>query len=69
MSLATKLLSSASAHIILIKLRPVPLKFGPFEISPLMRNFFVIKYFPLTAVLNYLTYWVLYIKKNATFKI
>ena len=50
-------------------LRLVSFKFSLFKISLLSRNFFVSKYFPLTAVLNYLTYWVFYIKKNATFEI
>ena len=48
-------------------LRPMPFVFGPFEILPLLRNFFVIKYFPLTAMLNYLTYqvfYIAYIEKN-----
>ena len=44
-------------------------KLGPYEIFPLSRNFFVIKYFPLTVMLNYLTYWVSYIEKIAAFEI
>ena len=45
-------------------LRPTPFEFGSFEILLLLRNFFVIKYFPLTAMLNYCTYQVFYIEKN-----
>ena len=47
----------------------MPFKFGSFQILPLLRNFFVIKYFPLIAMLNYLTYQVFYIEKIAAFKI
>ena len=47
----------------------VPFEFGSFKILWLLRNFFVIKYFPLTAMLNYLTYQVFYIEKNPAFKI
>ena len=53
----------------MITLRPGLFEIGPFEISPLSRNFFVIKYFPLTAMLNYLTYQVFSIEKNAAFEI
>ena len=52
-----------------ITLRPVHFQFDPFKILLLLRNFFVIKYFPLTAMLNYLTYWVSYIEKNAALEI
>ena len=46
---------------ILGTLKPMPFGFGPFVILQLSRNFFVIKYFPLTAMFSYLTYWVFYI--------
>ena len=48
-------------HLCEITLRPRFSKIGPFEIFPLLRNFFVFRYFPLTAMLNYLTYQVFYI--------
>ena len=54
---------------VLITLRPIPFEFSSFKISPLLRSFFVIKYFPLTAMLNYLTYEAFYIKKKTPFKI
>ena len=56
-------------EVLISTLRPLPYEFCPFEILQLLRNFFVIKYFPLTAMLNYLTYQVFYIEKNAAFEI
>ena len=50
-------------------LRPGLFEISPFMISSLSRNFFVIKYFPLMAKLNYLTYQIFYIEKIATFEI
>ena len=49
-------------------LRPMPFEFGSFKILPLLRNFFVIKNFALTAMFNYVTYRVFYTKKNPAFK-
>ena len=56
------------ADILYNTLRSVPFESGSFQILPLLRIFFVIKYFPLTAMLNYITHQVFYIKKNPAFK-